>query len=212
MNKIKIAILASGRGSNFEAIAKAVKDGTCHAQIMVLITNKPDAGAIKIAQNYKIPVEIVERKSFANRDGLDLKIKSILDQNKVELVVLAGYMLLIKNKSLLEKYENRIINIHPSLLPAFPGESAQKDAFEYGAKISGLTIHFVNETLDGGAIIYQEAVDISECENEYDVAREIITREHSAYAKVIDMFARGKFTTEGRRVKYVENNKEGKHE
>ncbi|MBI5046823.1 phosphoribosylglycinamide formyltransferase, partial [Candidatus Micrarchaeota archaeon] len=129
MKKLKIAVLASGRGSNFQAIVDSIQKGECNAQIQVLLTNNPTADAISIAKSNSIPIEVVERKNFVNREQLDEKIKQTLDRYGAELVVLAGYMLLLKGKSIFETYKNRIINIHPSLLPLFPGENAQKQAF-----------------------------------------------------------------------------------
>jgi len=201
--KVKIAILASGRGSNFQAIIDAVKAGRCTADIRVLITNKADAKAIDRARENGIPVEVVERKEFASREDMDKRIKELLDRNGTDLVVLAGYMLLLKDKALLDAYRNRIINIHPALLPSFPGVDAQKQAFDYGTKISGITIHFVDENLDAGPVLYQEAVDISDCRDEHEVAERILKAEHSAYPKIIDSFAKGRYVVEGRRVSYV---------
>lgn len=198
---LKIAVLASGRGSNFQAIINEIKTGNCNAEVKVLITNNPEAGAIQIAKSNSIPVEIIDKKKFASREELDDNIKNLLDKYEVELVVLAGYMLLIKGKSLLEKY--KIINIHPALLPAFPGEDAQKQAFDYGVKISGVTIHFVDETLDGGPIIYQEAVDIRGCKSVEDAAVKILKTEHKAYAKVIDSFNHGAYVLKGRRTQFI---------
>lgn len=202
--KVRIAVLASGRGSNFQAIIDAVKDGRCAAAIRVLITNKPDAYAITRAKENDIQVEVVERKQFASREELDDRIKELLDQYEVELVVLAGYMLLLKGKKLLEAYKNRIINIHPALLPSFPGVDAQKQAFEYGVKISGITIHFVDEELDAGPIIYQETVDISDCKDAQETGNRILETEHKAYPKIIDSFSKGRYVVEGRRARYIE--------
>jgi phosphoribosylglycinamide formyltransferase-1 len=201
--KVKVAVLASGRGSNFLAIIKAIKSGKCNAEVKVLITNNYDAAAITTAREHNIPVELLERKSFKSREELDDRIKELLDNYGVELVVLAGYALLLKGKKLLEAYNNRIINIHPALLPAFPGVDAQKQAFDYGAKVSGLTIHFVDESLDAGPIIYQGAVDISGCRDPDEVGALILKCEHEAYAKVIDSFSKGKYVVEGRRVRFV---------
>jgi phosphoribosylglycinamide formyltransferase-1 len=202
---VPVAVLASGRGSNFKAILDAIAAGSCDAQIKILITNNPDAPAIKIAQDNKIPVEIVERKNFKTRDEMDGAILVALQRHGAELVVLAGYMLVLKGKNLLEAYKNRIINIHPALLPAFPGATAQKDAFEYGVKVSGVTIHLVDETLDAGSILYQEAVDISDCRTADEVSARILKVEHSAYAKVVDSFSKGHYDVEGRRAIYVRN-------
>ncbi|HID72940.1 TPA: phosphoribosylglycinamide formyltransferase [Candidatus Micrarchaeota archaeon] len=202
---MKIAVFASGRGSNFQAILDSIKEGTCDAEVRVLITNKPDAQAIERAKANNIPVEVVDRKQFASREELDDRIKELLDKYGAELVVLAGYVLLLKGKKLLEAYKNRIINIHPALLPAFPGVDAQKQAFDHGVKISGITIHFVDENLDAGPIIYQEAVDISDCGSAEEAAAKILEAEHEAYPKVVDMFAKGTVTVEGRRVVYKRN-------
>jgi len=203
MTKISVAVLASGRGSNFKAIHEAIVAGRCNAVIKVLITNKPDAPVIGMAKEYGIPVEIVERKKFKSREELDDRIKALLDKYEVGLVVLAGYMLVLKSKNLLEAYKNRIINVHPALLPSFPGEDAQKQAFDYGVKISGVTIHLVDESLDAGPILYQEAVDISDCRTAEDVSYKLLKIEHTAYAKVIDSFSRGYYVVEGRRAKFV---------
>jgi len=205
MAKVKVAVLASGRGSNFRAILDEIKAGRCDAEIKILITNNPDAPAIAIAKENKIPVEIINQKSFKTRDEMDERIKGLLDGYGVELVVLAGYMLLIKGKRLLESYKNRIINIHPALLPAFPGATAQKDAFEYGVKVSGVTIHIVDESLDAGPILYQEAVDISDCKSAEETAAKILKTEHKAYAKVVDSFSKGKYVVEGRRAIFIQN-------
>ncbi|MBU0591531.1 phosphoribosylglycinamide formyltransferase [Candidatus Micrarchaeota archaeon] len=203
MSKLNVAILASGRGSNFQAILNEIKAGRCNAEVKVLITDNPEAKAIDIAKQNNISFEIVERKNFEKRSEMDDKIKEILDSYKTELVVLAGYMRIIKGKLLLESYKNRIINIHPSLLPLFPGENAQKQAFNSGAKVSGLTIHFVDETLDGGPIIYQEKVDISDCKSAEETADKILKHEHKAYAKVIDLFSRGSYIIEDHKAVFI---------
>ncbi len=202
MGTVKIAVLASGRGSNFQAILDSIKAGTCDAKVKVLITNNPEAQAIERARGNDIPVEVVERRQFGGREEMDDRIKELLDRYDVELVILAGYMLLLKGKKLFEAYRNRIINIHPALLPSFPGVDAQKQAFEHGVKVSGITIHFVDEEMDAGPIIYQEAVDISDCNSADETAAKILNTEHKAYSMVLNMFANGKFRVEGRRVFY----------
>jgi phosphoribosylglycinamide formyltransferase-1 len=202
MATVKVAVLASGRGSNFKAIVQEIKAGRCDAKVEVLITNNPEAGAIATAKENGIPVEILDRKAFPDRESLDERIKGILDSYGTELVVLAGYMLLLKGRGLLDSYRNRIINIHPALLPSFPGVDAQKQAFDYGVKVSGVTIHFVDDTLDAGPIIHQEAVDISGCRSAEETAAKILETEHSAYAKVVDSFSKGRYAVEGRRVTF----------
>jgi phosphoribosylglycinamide formyltransferase-1 len=205
MGKVKVVVLASGRGSNFGAIMAEIAAGRCDAEVKALITNNPDAPAIGIAKTHSIPVELIDKKSFKTREALDDRILEILRNRGAELVVLAGYMLLLKSRKLLQAYKNHIINIHPSLVPSFPGEDAQKKAFEYGCKVSGLTIHFVDESLDGGPILYQEAVDISTCRGAEEVSAKILERERKAYPKVIDSFSKGKYEVEGRRVRYTQS-------
>lgn len=201
---IRVAVLASGRGSNFKALIDGVKNKETDAEIAVLITDNPHAGAIDHANEEGIPSEIVDFKEFQTREDADKKIKEILDNYEIDLVALAGYMRIIRAKELLDAYMYRIINIHPSLLPAFKGSvQAQKDAFEYGCKLSGLTIHFVTGDVDGGPIIYQRAVDINECKNADEVAEKILREEHNSYKKVVDSFAKGKYIIEGKQAIYV---------
>ncbi len=191
MDKLKVAVLASGRGSNFLAILERIAKGDVYAEVKVLVVDKADAGAIAHAKKYSVPVKFVDFSKFSNREDADKRIKNILDANKIELVVLAGYMRIIRNKELLDAYHNKIINIHPSLLPEFKGSThAQKDAFEAGCKVSGLTIHYVTGDVDGGKIIYQKAVDISDCKTADEVAAKILKEEHNSYSKVIEQIAK----------------------
>lgn len=203
MGKVRVAVFASGRGSNFRSIQKEIKAGRCNAEIKVLVTNNPEAPAIQIAKENGIPVEFFDKTMFKSREEMDDKIKQTLDRYGVDLIVLAGYMLLIKGKSLLESY--KIINIHPSLLPKYPGVDAQRQAFEAGEERSGVTIHFVDEGLDTGPIIYQEEVDISDCESAEEAAARILEVEHKAYAKVVDSFSRGRYIVDGEDVRFVKN-------
>ncbi|MBN2478302.1 phosphoribosylglycinamide formyltransferase [Candidatus Micrarchaeota archaeon] len=202
---ISIAVLASGRGSNFQSIIDGVNEGDIKGEIRVLITDNPEAQAISRAEKNKIPVEIIRRKQFKSRENMDLKIKEILDVHGIDLVVLAGYMKIINSKELLDSYRYKIINIHPSLLPAFKGSThAQTDAFEYGCKVSGLTIHFVTDDIDGGPIIYQKAADISECSSADEVAGKILSYENEAYRRVVGNFSKGKYVVNGRKVRYTD--------
>ncbi len=203
MPTVPIAVLASGRGSNFRAILEEIDAGRCDARVEVLVTNNPQAPAIAIARERSIPVEVVERKGFKSREEMDSRIKAVLDGHRVRLVVLAGYMLILRGKPLFEAYRGRILNIHPALLPSFPGVDAQKQAFDYGAKVSGVTIHLVDESLDGGPILYQEAVDIGDCASASEVAERILAVEHKAYAKVINSFSKGGYEVSGRRARFV---------
>ncbi len=206
MATIKIAVLASGRGSNFKAVIDAVNNFEIDGEIKVLITDNPKAGAIEYANTAAIPIEMINFNEFESREAGDRKIKELLDSYEVDIVVLAGYMRILRAKELLDAYKYKIINIHPALLPAFKGSiRAQKDAFEYGCKVSGLTIHFVNDDVDGGPIIYQQAVDISSCSTAEEVAETILREEHKAYKKIIDSFSKGRYLIEGKKVIYVSN-------
>lgn len=193
--KIRVAVLASGRGSDFQSIIDGVKSGKVAAEIVGLITDNPEAQAIGRAEENGIPAFVVGHKT---REELDAGIFSRLKELSPDLVVLAGYMKVIKDAGLLSAYEGRMINIHPSLLPKYPGSHAQKDAFDAGEKVSGYTIHYVDSTLDGGKIIYQEKVDISDCRSADEAAARILLREHVGLPMVIDMVARGKTAPSGK--------------
>ena len=198
---IRIAVLASGRGSNFQSIIDGIREKEIDGKIVVLVSDKADAYALTRAKENGIPTEIVLRKDFKTREDMDLRIKEILDSNKVGLVVLAGYMRII-TPALLHPYKHKIINIHPALLPSFPGVDAQAQAFEHGAKVSGCTVHFVDEGTDTGPIIEQTSVDISDCRDAYEVAEKILPLEHKTMRNVVANFSTGKYVVEGRRVRY----------
>ena len=203
MPRIRIVVLASGRGTDFQSIIDGVERGEVNAEIVALITDNPQAKAIERAKKHNIPYFIFNPKEYEDRIAFDRAIRAKIDELKVDLVVLAGYMRIIKDRDFLRDYRYKIINIHPSLLPSFPGAHAQRDAFEYGVKVSGYTIHFVDGTVDGGPIIYQEAVDISDCESAEEVAAKILEREHVGLPKIVDSFSKGRYEIHGRRVKFV---------
>ena len=186
--KFRIAVLASGRGSDFQSLIDAVKGGKLDVFISGLITDNPDAAAIKRAEESGIPAFFIPH---ASREELDAGVMGKLSELEPDLVVLAGYMKIIRNHELLSRYSGRMINIHPSLLPKYPGATAQKDAFEAGEKVSGFTVHFVDESLDGGKIIYQEKVDISGCASADEAAARILEREHVGLPLVVGKIARG---------------------
>lgn len=205
MGKIRVGVLASGRGSDFQSIIDGVESGKVNADIVLLITDNPEAKAIERARNHNIPVFCINPKDYTSREEHDRAVRKKLDEFKVELVVLSGYMRFIYDKKFLEDYRGRMINIHPALLPSFPGASPkpQTDAFNYGVKISGYTIHFVDATHDGGPIIYQEAVDISNCKNVEEVIAKIVEREHVGLPMIVDSFSKGKYVIKGRKVTYT---------
>jgi len=184
----RVAVLASGRGSDFQSIVDAVKAGKLCVNLVGLITENPEAKAVGRAREAGVPAFAI---SHSTREELDAGVLAKLDELKPDLVVLAGYMKIIKDKKLLSRYSGKIINIHPSLLPKYPGATAQKDAFDAGEKVSGFTIHFVDESLDGGKIIYQENVDISACRNADEAASAILAREHVGLPEIVGKFAKG---------------------
>ncbi|MBM3229893.1 phosphoribosylglycinamide formyltransferase [Candidatus Parvarchaeota archaeon] len=188
----KVAVLASGRGSDFQSIIDAKARGELDVELVGLITDNPDAIAIERAKKAGIPHFVFELKNFPEREKYDEAILNKLQELKADLVVLAGYMKLIKSKKLLQAYEGRMINIHPSLLPKHPGAHAHDAVFAAGEKESGYTIHFVDSSLDGGAIIYQEKVDIAGCKSPGEIAAKVLEREHVGLPMVVGWFAQGK--------------------
>ena len=194
-----LGILLSGRGSNFVAIADSVDAGRIpNARIAVVISNKADAPGIAVARQRGLTSVVIPSKGRP-RNEHDREVVAALKQHKVDLVCLAGYMRLL-SPWFVQQFPQRILNIHPSLLPAFPGLEAQEQAFAYGAKISGCTVHFVDEELDHGAIIVQKSVPVLEDDDEHKLAARILEQEHIAYAEAINFVLAGKFTLDGRRL------------
>ncbi len=194
-----LGILLSGRGSNFEAIALNVAAGKIpNARIAVVITNNPDAGGIEAARRHGLKAVIIPSKDKP-REEHDREVVGVLKEHKVDLVCLAGYMRLL-SPWFVRQFPRRILNIHPSLLPAFPGLEAQEQAFAYGVKISGCTVHFVDEELDHGAIIVQKAVPVLDSDDEQSLADRILEQEHIAYSEAINIVLEGKFEARGRRL------------
>jgi phosphoribosylglycinamide formyltransferase-1 len=194
-----IGILLSGRGSNFEAIAKNVAAGKIpDARIAVVISNKPDAGGLEIARRFGIEEVVIPSKG-KDRLEHDREVVAALRQYKADLVCLAGYMRLL-SPWFVKQFPQRILNIHPSLLPAFPGLEAQQQAFAYGVKVSGCTVHFVDEELDHGAIIVQKTVPVLDADDEHALAGRILEQEHIAYSEAINIVLQGRFEIVGRRL------------
>jgi phosphoribosylglycinamide formyltransferase-1 len=195
-----LGILLSGRGSNFEAIAKNVAAGRIpDARIAVVISNRKDAGGIETARRLGLTALVIPSKN-RDRTEHDREVVAALQQHQVDLVCLAGYMRLL-SPWFVQQFPRRILNIHPSLLPAFPGLEAQEQAFAYGVKVSGCTVHFVDEELDHGAIVLQKAVPVLETDNEQTLAARILEQEHIAYSEAINIVLQGKFEIAGRRLK-----------
>lgn len=194
----KLGILLSGRGSNFEAIADSVAAGRIHAEIAVVISNRPEAPGIESARQRGLDTRIIPSKGKA-REQHDTEVVSALKEKKVELVCLAGYMRLL-SQWFVQQFPDRILNIHPSLLPAFPGLEAQKQAFEYGVRVSGCTVHFVDEHLDHGAIVLQKTVPVLDTDDEHTLAARILEQEHIAYTQAINIVLEGNYEIVGRRL------------
>jgi len=196
---LKVGVLASGRGSNFEALAKAFRSGKIKGEIKVLIVDKRNAGAIERAKKYGINWIFVDAKSFPTREDYDSKIVSILKHLEVDLVCLAGYMRIV-SPVFVNAFKNRIMNIHPAILPAFPGLNAQKKAVEYGVKVSGATVHFVDEGVDTGPVIIQAVVPVSPEDTEETISEKILKFEHRIYPQAVKWFAEGRIKVNGRKV------------
>jgi len=193
-----LGILLSGRGSNFEAIADNVASGKLDASIAVVISNRADAPGVESAKRRGLKAVVIPSKGVP-REQHDQLVVAALRKHEVELVVLAGYMRLL-SAWFVQQFPNRILNIHPSLLPAFSGLDAQKQAFDYGVKISGCTVHFVDADLDHGAIILQKTVPVLDTDDDHTLAARILREEHIAYTEAIRIVVEGKYHIVGRRV------------
>ena len=199
-----IGILLSGRGSNFVAIADSIAAGRIPtARVAVVISNRANAPGIAIARERGLEAIVIASKGKTREDH-DREVAASLKQHGVELVCLAGYMRLL-SPWFVQQFPRRILNIHPSLLPSFPGLEAQEQAFAYGVKISGCTVHFVDEELDHGAIIVQKAVQVRDDDNERTLAARILKQEHIAYSEAINMVLNGNFEIVGRRMKNTDS-------
>ena len=196
---INIGVLASGRGTNLQAIIEAIKEGKIEGRISIVISDNPDAFALKRAKQNNIETEYINFKSFKNREDYDKEIMECLKEKDIDLVVLAGYMRIL-SPYFIRTYKNRIINIHPALLPSFPGLHAQRQAVEYGVKISGCTVHFVDEGIDSGPVILQKAVEVKDNDTEESLAERILKEEHQIYPRAIQLFCQGRLIIKGRRV------------
>jgi len=202
---LHLGILISGRGSNMESILKAIKKQKIPIDPAVVISNKPNAKGLAIAKKLGVQTEIIDSAKYkGKRQQYDKEIISVLKKYKVTptngLVCLAGFMRII-SPYFIKEYRNKILNIHPAILPAFPGLDAQKQAIEFGAKFSGCTVHFVDEGVDTGPIILQDIVKITNKDTEKTLSKKILAKEHQIYPKAVDLFARKKILIKGKRVK-----------
>jgi phosphoribosylglycinamide formyltransferase-1 len=194
----KLGILLSGRGSNFVAIADNVEAGRIRAEIAVVISNREDAPGIETARKRGLDARVIPSKG-KDREAHDRQVAAVLKQKNVDLVCMAGYMRLL-SPWFIQQFPNQILNIHPSLLPAFPGLDAQKQALDYGVKVSGCTVHLVDEHLDHGPIIVQKTVPVSDSDDEHTLADRILKQEHIAYSEAINIVLEGNYSIVDRRV------------
>lgn len=196
--KKRLGILLSGRGSNFEAIANSIEAGRIEAEIAVVISNRPQAPGLEIARRRGLNAVSIPSKGL-EREVYDRMVVAELNKCAVDLVCLAGYMRLL-SATFVREFPLRILNIHPSLLPSFPGLEAQHQALEHGVKVSGCTVHFVDELLDAGPIVVQRPVPVLDDDTEETLAARILQQEHQAYTEAIRIVLSGQFRIQGRRV------------
>ncbi len=192
-------MLLSGRGSNFEALAESVAAGRIPgAEIAVVISNQPDAQGLKRAEARGIPARMIPSKGL-QREAYDRQVVAVLQEFKVDLICLAGYMRLL-SPYFVAAFPRKILNIHPSLLPSFPGLESQKQALDHGVKFAGCTVHFVDENLDAGPIILQAVVPVLDGDDEHSLSQRILKEEHRIYSEAVKIVLEGKYRIEGRRV------------
>lgn len=195
-----MAVFISGRGSNFMALHENIKKGIIRdAEISVVFSNKEDAKGLDYAKKENIEVIVIPSKDYNNRQEYDKKIVEALKPYNIDLICLAGYMRIV-TPELIKAYENKIINIHPALLPSFKGLHAQKQALEYGVKYSGCTVHFVDDGMDSGAIILQKVVEVYDDDTEDTLSERILKQEHIAYSEAVSLLTSGKVVINGRKV------------
>ena len=194
----RLGILLSGRGSNFQAIARNAAAGKIPAEIALVVSNRPTAGGLERAKELGLPAVVVPSKGL-EREEYDRQVAARLDEAGVEFICLAGFMRLL-SAWFVRKYRERILNIHPSLLPSFPGLEAQKQALDYGVKVTGCTVHFVDERLDAGPIILQAAVPVLDGDDERSLSDRILVEEHRIYTEALHLVLSGRYRIEGRQV------------
>lgn len=211
MRKTILGVLVSGRGSNLQAILDAINADRLTAKIGVVICDNPEANALRKVAGTGIPTAVIERRSFAAKQEFEEAVIAQLDLHHVELVVLAGFMRILSPR-FINRFPARIMNIHPALLPAFPGLDAQKQAIEYGVKVSGATVHFVDEGMDSGPIILQEAVPVETEDTVATLSERILHLEHRLYVRAIRLYCEGRINIDGRAVKILPPRQKPKEE
>ena len=211
MRKTILGVLVSGRGSNLQAILDAINADRLTAKIGVVICDNPEANALRKVAGTGIPTAVIERRNFAAKQEFEEAVIAQLDLHHVELVVLAGFMRILSPR-FINRFPARIMNIHPALLPAFPGLDAQKQAIEYGVKVSGATVHFVDEGMDSGPIILQEAVPVEADDDVTTLSERILHLEHRLYVRAIRLYCEGRINIDGRAVKILPPRQKPKEE
>jgi phosphoribosylglycinamide formyltransferase-1 len=196
---LTLGVLASGSGSNFQSIVNNIESGQLNARVAVLITDKPDAYAIERAKKHNIEHLLLKLKDFPDKNAYYSHIADELKKRGVDLVILAGFMRVV-GKTLIDRYRNKVMNIHPALLPSFPGLHGQKQAADYSVKISGCTVHFVDEGMDTGPIIIQAAVPAYHDDTEETLGARILKEEHKIFPYAIKLYSEGRLSVDGRRV------------
>jgi len=196
---MKLAVLLSGRGSNFEAIHSAIRDDRLDAQIVAVISNRPDARGLARARELGLPAHAFDHRAYSSREAHEEDVLRALAEAVPDFIALAGYMRLL-SPAFVAAFPHRILNIHPSLLPSFPGVDAQAQAVAYGVKVSGCTVHFVDENLDAGPIIVQRAVEVRDGDDAATLAARILEQEHVAYVEALVKLSTLRWRVEGRRV------------
>jgi phosphoribosylglycinamide formyltransferase 1 len=196
----RLAILLSGRGSNFIAIHDAIRRSELEADIVAVVSNRPDAPGVELARTRGLHTLALDHKAYKSREEHERAIVDALAPLAVDFVCLAGYMRRLTS-FFVSRFEHRIINIHPSLLPSFPGVDAQAQAIRYGVRVSGCTVHFVDEGVDSGPVIVQRVVAVDDSDDEASLAAKILGEEHSAYLEALKLVCSGRYEIDGRRVK-----------
>lgn len=202
MRKKVLGVLVSGRGSNLQAILDAINADRLTAKIGVVISDNPEANALRRVAGMDIPTAVVERKKYGSKREFEAAIIEQLDLHHVELVLLAGFMRIL-SPQFINRFPMRIMNIHPALLPSFPGLDAQEQALRYGVKVSGATVHFVDEGMDSGPIILQEAVPVEDDDTVTTLAERILHLEHRLYVRAVRLYCEGRIHISGRAVKVL---------
>ncbi|OQY22336.1 MAG: phosphoribosylglycinamide formyltransferase [Desulfobacteraceae bacterium 4572_35.2] len=197
--KLRIGVLASGGGTNLQSIIDGCQAGNINAEIVTVISNNPSSGALKRAANAGVMSQCIDHRSFKKRDDFDSEVVSALKESNVQLVVLAGFMRIIGQR-FLDAFPSRIMNIHPALLPSFPGLHVQQKALDYGARFTGCTVHFVDGGVDTGPIIAQAVVPVLDNDTDESLSARILVQEHKIYPQAIEWFAQGALSIVGRKV------------